>query len=38
MLGEPELTRLAPGSVANLNRFDAQGRLVATYIRGELVT
>ncbi len=38
MLGEPELTRLAPGSVANLNRFDAHGRLVATYIRGELVT
>lgn len=38
MLGLPELTRLAPGSVANLNRFDANGRLVATYIRGELVT
>jgi N-acetylglucosamine-6-phosphate deacetylase len=34
MLGVPELTRLAPGSVANLNRFDEQGRLIATYIRG----
>lgn len=38
MLGQPELTRLAPGSFANLNRFDASGRLVATYIHGELVT
>lgn len=38
MLGRPELTRLAPGGVANLNRFDATGRLVATYIQGELVT
>ena len=38
MLGRPELTRLAPGSPANLNRFDTGGRLVATYIRGELVT
>ena len=38
MLGQPELTRLAPGSPANLNRFDASGRLVATYILGELVT
>jgi N-acetylglucosamine-6-phosphate deacetylase len=37
MLGQPELTRLAPGSPANLNRFDANGRLIATYIRGELV-
>ncbi len=34
MLGTPELTRLAPGSIANLNRFDEQGRLIATYIRG----
>ncbi|HZL27494.1 MAG TPA: N-acetylglucosamine-6-phosphate deacetylase [Acidobacteriaceae bacterium] len=34
MLGVPEVTRLAPGSVANLNRFDEQGRLIATYIRG----
>ena len=38
MLGRPELTRLAPGSPANLNRFDASGRLVATYLQGELVT
>lgn len=38
MLGRPELTRLAPGSTANLNRFDASGRLVATYVQGELVT
>ena len=37
MLGVPELTRLAPGSVANLNRFDEQGRLIATYIRGRKV-
>ncbi len=38
MLGRPELTRLAPGCPANLNRFDTSGRLVATYIHGELVT
>jgi N-acetylglucosamine-6-phosphate deacetylase len=38
MLGLPELTRLAPGSSANLNRFDGSGRLVGTYIQGELVT
>jgi N-acetylglucosamine-6-phosphate deacetylase len=38
MLGWPESTRLAPGSPANLNRFDASGRLVASYIQGELVT
>ena len=37
MLGVPELTRLAPGSIANLNRFDEQGRLIATYIRGRKV-
>ena len=37
MVGVPELTRLAPGSIANLNRFDAQGHLIATYIQGELV-
>lgn len=34
MLGIPELTRLAPGSLANLNRFDAQGNLIATYLCG----
>ena len=38
MLGRPELTRLAPGSPANLNRFDTSGRLIASYLRGELVT
>jgi N-acetylglucosamine-6-phosphate deacetylase len=38
MLGLSELMRLAPGSPANLNRFDAHGRLIATYIRGELVS
>lgn len=38
MLGRPELTRLAPGSPANLNRFDRGGRLIATYLQGELVT
>jgi N-acetylglucosamine-6-phosphate deacetylase len=37
MLGVPEMTRLAPGSVANLNRFDEQGSLIATYIRGQEV-
>jgi N-acetylglucosamine-6-phosphate deacetylase len=37
MLGTPELTRLAPGSIANLNRFDEHGRLIATYIRGRKV-
>lgn len=37
MLGQPELTRLAPGSPANLNRFDAKGKLIATYLRGRQV-
>ena len=37
MLGRQELTRIAPGSMANLNRFDAHGHLIATYIHGELV-
>jgi len=37
MLGVPGLTRLAPGSVANLNRFDEQGCLIATYIRGRKI-
>jgi N-acetylglucosamine-6-phosphate deacetylase len=37
MLGRPELTRLAPGSAANLNRFDATGRLIATYLRGTAI-
>jgi len=35
MLGQPELTRLAPGSPANLNRFDVEGHLIATYLRGQ---
>jgi len=34
MLGIPALTRLAPGSPANLNRFDAANKLTATYLRG----
>jgi len=38
MLGLQALTRLAPGSPANLNRFNADNKLVATYIRGQLVT
>lgn len=37
MLGCGELTRIAPGSPANLNRFDKNGHLTATYIQGELV-
>ena len=37
MLGHPELTRLAPNSPANLNRFDADGRLIATYLTGREV-
>jgi N-acetylglucosamine-6-phosphate deacetylase len=34
MLGIPEMTQVAPGFAANLNRFDSGGRLVATYLRG----
>jgi N-acetylglucosamine-6-phosphate deacetylase len=37
MIGRPEITRLAPGSLANLNRFDTRGHLIATYIQGEIV-
>jgi N-acetylglucosamine-6-phosphate deacetylase len=37
MLGTPELTRLAPGSIANLNRFDESDRLITTYIRGKKI-
>jgi N-acetylglucosamine-6-phosphate deacetylase len=37
MLGLPALTRIAPGSPANLNVFDANKHLTATYIRGQLV-
>jgi N-acetylglucosamine-6-phosphate deacetylase len=38
MLGLPTLTRLAPGSSANLNRFDENNHLSATYLRGQLIT
>jgi N-acetylglucosamine-6-phosphate deacetylase len=34
MLGIPALTRLAPGSSVNLNRFNATNQLTATYLRG----
>lgn len=34
LLGTPELTRLAPGDEANLNRFDTKGHLIATYLGG----
>lgn len=37
MLGWPELTALSPGSTATLNRFDADGRLIETYLRGRRV-
>ncbi|HVG26507.1 MAG TPA: N-acetylglucosamine-6-phosphate deacetylase [Acidobacteriaceae bacterium] len=37
MMGVPHRTRLAPGMAANLNRFDEQDRLVATYLRGKRV-
>jgi N-acetylglucosamine-6-phosphate deacetylase len=37
MLGQPERTRLSPGTPAHLNRFDAAGRLIATYLNGEPV-
>jgi N-acetylglucosamine-6-phosphate deacetylase len=38
MLGMPALTRLAPGSPANFNRFDADNKLVATYLRGQMLS
>lgn len=38
LLGRPELVHLEAGVPANLNRFDEEGRLVATYIRGERVS
>lgn len=37
LLGKPEITRLVPGSPANLNRFDPNGRQLATYIRGRRI-
>jgi len=38
MLGLHKLTHLAPGSPANLNRFDADNHLTATYIRGQRIS
>jgi len=38
MLGQPALTRLAPGTAANLNRFNAANQLIATYIRGTKIS
>ncbi len=35
MLGQPELTRIAAGSPANLNRFSPAGALTATYLHGQ---
>ena len=35
MLGRPELTRIATGRPANLNRFSPTGALTATYLRGQ---
>lgn len=37
LLGRPELTEISPGHPANLNRFDQDGRLIATYLRGNEV-
>ncbi|SEF49622.1 N-acetylglucosamine 6-phosphate deacetylase [Bryocella elongata] len=37
MLGQPAWKRLAPGMPANLNRFDVNGKLVATYLNGAVV-
>lgn len=37
MLGRAELTRLVPGTPAHLNRFNAKGELIATYISGRKV-
>lgn len=37
MLQRPEITSLEPGSFANLTRWDANGNLVASYIRGREV-
>jgi N-acetylglucosamine-6-phosphate deacetylase len=35
MLGRPELTRIAAGNPANLNRFSPVGALTTTYLRGQ---
>jgi N-acetylglucosamine-6-phosphate deacetylase len=37
MLGVDGLTAVGVGRQANLNRFDGEGRLVGSYLRGELV-
>ncbi len=37
LLGRPELTTVAPAYPANLNRFNAEGQLVATYLHGRPV-
>lgn len=37
LLGRPELTSVRVGAVANLNRLDARGRLLETYVRDERV-
>ena len=37
MLGLPSLD-LAPGTPVHLNRFDASGRLIATYLRGHVLS
>jgi len=37
MLGLSTLTHIAPGCPASLNRFDADNRLIATYLFGQLV-
>jgi N-acetylglucosamine-6-phosphate deacetylase len=34
MLQRPAIASLEPGSFANLTRWDEDGNLVATYIRG----
>jgi N-acetylglucosamine-6-phosphate deacetylase len=34
MLGQAQLTSIAVGSPANLNHFDASGKLLGTYLRG----
>jgi hypothetical protein len=34
MLGQAQLTSIAVGSPANLNHFDASGKLFGTYLRG----
>ena len=37
MLGLPHLTELSPGHPANLNRFNANGELTRTYLRGRAI-